>query len=158
MLIADTLNPPIQYELIWLIIGCGMALCIPVWYGLAFWLTRRKKVKTLDTLKPLPTGAALEKLKAKYLKLIEEWYQRYIRKEITLRELHANLSLVTRTFVYEAKHFPAPLLTLEDLKHAPYPALTALIAEYYPEEFASIESGNAEHSTEAAKAFVRQWI
>ena len=158
MLIADTLHPPIQYNLIWLIIGAVLLLTIPAWYGLALWMTRRKPINTLNDLKPLPTGAELKKLKAKYLRLIEEWHQRYLKKEINLRELHLALSMTARYFVYEAKHFPAPLLTLDDLKHSPYPALTQLIADYYPEEFAAMEHGNAEKSVEAAKGFIQQWF
>lgn len=158
MLIADTLNPPIQYDRIWFIIGLALLVTIPAWYGLAFWITRRRPVKSLDSLKPLPTGAELEKLKAKYLKLIDEWYQRYLNKEINLRSLHGALSMTTRYFVYDARHFPAPILSLDELKHASYPALTKLIAEYYPEEFSSIEHGNAASSVEAAKGFIRQWL
>lgn len=158
MLIADTLNPPIQYDRIWLIIGSLLLLVIPTWYVFVLRLTRHKKIKTLENLVQLPTGAELEKLKAKYLRLIEELYQRYRRKEITLRVLHNNLSMVTRYFVYEAKHFPAPTLTLSDLRLAPYPTLTRLIAKYYPEEFAAITHGTAESSVTAAKGFVQQWL
>jgi len=71
--------------------------------------------------------------------------------------LHWALSMNVRYFVYEAKHFPAPVLTLSDLKLAPYPALTNLIAEYYPEEFAAILHGEAEASVAAAKGFIQQW-
>jgi hypothetical protein len=158
MLFADTLNPPIQYDRIWFIIGAVLLFTIPLWYGVAFWITRRKSVKSIDKLKRLPTGVELEKLKAKYLQLIDQWHRRYLNKEINLRELHRALSMTARYFVYEARHFPAQLFTLDDLKHAPYPALTKLIAGYYPEEFAAIEHGSAANSVEAAKGFIIQWF
>lgn len=158
MLVADTLNPPIQYDRIWLIIGSLLMLSIPIWYGILYWMTRRKPVKTLEDLNHVPTGADLDRLKAKYLRLIEELYQSYQRSEITLRGLHRGLSMTVRYFVYEAKHFPAPTLTLSDLRRAPYPALTKLIAKYYPEEFALITHGTATESVEAAKGLVRQWL
>jgi hypothetical protein len=157
MYVADILNPPIQYDIIWFIIGSILFLTIPIWYGVAFWITRKKKFKSFDTLKPLPTGTDLDKLKQKYLKLIEELYQRYQRKEINLRKLHLSLSMDVRYFVYEAKHFPAPLLTLSDLRLAPYPLLTGLIAKYYPDEFDAISHGSAADSVEAAKGFIIQW-
>jgi len=157
MFVADTLNPPIQYDRIWLIIGSLLLLSVPIWYGVALWLTRRKPIKSFGNLRQLPPQVAIDELKAKYLRLIEEWYQRYLRKEITLQMLHRSLSMNARYFVYEAKHFPAPVLTLADFKLAPYPLLTGLIARYYPEEFASIRGGGAETSVEAAKEFIREW-
>jgi hypothetical protein len=157
MLVADALNPPIQYSHIWFIIGSILLLTILIWYGLALWLTRRKPIKSLDNLKQLPTGTDLDQLKTKYLRLIEEWYQRYQRKEISLQTLHRSLSMNVRYFVYEAKHFPAPVMTLSDFKLVPYPMLTALITKYYPEEFATIRRGNAADSVEAAKGLIRQW-
>jgi len=158
MLVADTLNPPIQYDRIWLIIGSILMLTIPIWYGILYWITRRKKVKSLENLSQLPVGGDLDKLKAKYLRLIEELYQRYRRNEITLRGLHRGLSMTVRYFVYEARHFPAPTLTLSDLRRAPFPALTKLIEKYYPEEFALITHGTAEDSVAAAKGLVQQWL
>jgi hypothetical protein len=157
MLIGDTLNPPIQYNIIWFIIGSILVVVILLWYGLVYWLTRRKKIKSIDDLKHLPTGKELDRLKAKYLKIIEELYQRYLRKEIKLRQFHRELSMDVRAFVFEAKHFPAPILTLSDFKAAPYPTLTKLISDYYPEEFAAIESGDAASSVAAAKGFILQW-
>ena len=160
MLVADTLkfNPPIQYSWIWFIIGTIMFLAIPIWYGVVFWITRRRAPDSLDGLGVLPVGSGLDRLKEKYLRLIEEYYQRYLRKEIGLRELHLNLSMLVRFFVFEAKNFPAPTLTLSDLKLAPYPELTKLIAKYYPEEFALITHGNAADSVQAAKGFIQQWV
>ena len=157
MFAADILNPPIQYSKIWLIIGLCIFVTIPIWYGMLFWLTRRRPPKSFNRLRQLPVGADLDRLKAKYLKLIEEWYQRYRRQEIDSRVLHWALSMNVRYFVYEAKHFPAPVLTLSDLKLAHYPALTGLIAEYYPEEFGVILHGEAEASVTAAKGFIQQW-
>jgi hypothetical protein len=157
MLVADILNPPIQYDWIWFIIGTILFLTIPIWYGVVYYLTRKKPVKTFNTLRTLPTGADLDKLKEKYLRLIEEWYQRYQRQEISLKTLHRSLSMNCRYFVYEAKHFPAPLLTLSDLRLGPYPLLTRLIAKYYPDEFDVIDHDSAANSVDAAKGFIQQW-
>lgn len=157
MFVADTLNPPIQYDPIWLIIGSILLFLILAWYGYVFYRTRKKKIKTFNALKLLPTGAELDKLKEKYLRLIEEWYQRYQRGDIDLRTLHRSLSMNCRYFVYEAKHFPAPLLTLSDLRLGPYPVLTRLIARFYPDEFDHIDHDSAANSVEAAKGFIQQW-
>lgn len=157
LVVAEALNPPIQYDRIWFIIGCLLLLTVPIWYGCLLWATRRKQMKSLATLAPIPIGAELDALKAKYLRIIEELYQAYQRKEISLRTLHGDLSMTVRYFVFEAKQFPAPTMTLSDLNLAPYPTLTKLIGEYYPEEFAKITHGAAPTSVDAAKGFVIQW-
>lgn len=153
-----TLHPPIQYSIIWLIIGCCLLALVAIWYGVMFWLTRRRKVKTIAQLPPGQEPFDLEKLKLRYLQLIEECYQSYLQRRTNLRGLHRGLSMATRYFVYEAQHFPAPRLTLRDLKRAPYPKLTELIEQYYEKEFAAIEHGNAQQSVDAAKDLVRQWV
>jgi hypothetical protein len=158
MLVADVLNPPIQYDRIWFIIGLALVALIPIAYGVIIWLTRPKLIMSINDLRPIATGAELDRLKAKYLRLVERHHQSYLRKEIKLRELHRNLSMVVRYFVYEARHFPAPTMTLSDLKMTPYPALAELIELYYPEEFAVIRRGNAEGSVQAAKGFIQQWV
>lgn len=158
MFVADILNPPIQYDLIWLIIGGLVFLTIPLWYGLVLWMTRHKKVLSLDNLRQLPVGGEVEALKSRYLRLIDEAYRRYVSQEYKLRDLHQALSMIARTFVLEAKHFPAPYLTLSDLALAPYPTLTQLIKAYYPEEFALITHGNAEISVQQAKDFIIRWV
>lgn len=152
------LNPPIQYSLIWLLIGAFLLLCIVSWYAIMFLLTRRKAIKSLADLGPGVAGGDLEALKQKYLKLIDECYQRHQQKQTTLRRMHYELSMTVRYFVYETKHFPAPRLTLADIKRAPYPELAKLIEEYYDKEFAMIEHGEALRSVEAAKGLVQRWV
>lgn len=153
-----TLNPPIQYSLIWLIIGICLVAGILAWYGFVFWLTRRRKVNTLANLGLTSSEFDLEKLKQKYLALIDDCYKSYTLQQTTLRGLHRGLSMTVRYFVYEARHFPAPRLTLSDLKRAPYPRLTKVITEYYSKEFALIEHGDPLESVAAAKDMVREWV
>lgn len=152
------LNPPIQYAIIWLIIGCCLLASILVWYGVLVWISRKKKVKTISQLRPGPEVLNLEQLKQRYLELIEECYQSYLKGRTNLRGLHRGLSMTTRYFVYQVRHFPAPHLTLNDLKKAPYPKLSRVIEDYYEKEFAAIEYGDAHQSVEAAKEFIRQWV
>lgn len=153
-----SLNPPVQYSLLWLIIGIALVLGILGWYGLLFWLTRRRKVNSLANQGLASSGSDLDRLKQKYLALIDECYQSYSKKQTSLRGLHRGLSMTVRYFVFEAKHFPAPRLTLSDLKRAPYPHLTKVITDLYAKEFARIEHGEPLEAVEAAKDMVRQWV
>jgi hypothetical protein len=153
-----TLHPPIQYSIIWLIIGCILLLLIGIWYGVMFWITRKRKPKTIEQLPPAPTDFDLDRLKAKYLQLIDECYQNYQVHKTDLKGLHRGLSMTARYFVYEARHFPAPRLTLADLKYAPFPELTKVVEEYYAKEFAAVENGTATQAVKAAKDFVNRWV
>lgn len=151
-------NPPVYYSILWLIIGLSLLLAIAVWFGYIYWHTRHKKIKTISNLPAAPASFDLDKLKREYLKLIDEGYQQYQEGRTTLRGLHKGLSMATRYFVYEAQHFPAPRLTLADLKRAPYPKLSGLIEKYYDSEFAAIEHGNPEDAVKAARELVQQWV
>lgn len=153
-----TLHPPIQYSIIWLIIGCCLLLAIAIWYGVLFWLVRKRKVKTIAQLQPGLSPFDLEKLKLRYLKLIDECYESYKQQRTSLKGLHRGLSMTTRYFVYEARHFPAPHLTLADLKRAPFPKLTKLIEQYYEKEFSVIEHGDPQEAVNAAKELIQQWV
>lgn len=157
---ADSIqfNPPIHYSLLWLIIGMSLLVALGLWFSFIYWHTRRKKIKTIANLPAAPSSFDLEKLKQEYLRLIEEGYQQYKDGQTSLRGLHKGLSMATRYFVYEAQHFPAPRLTLTDLKRAPYPKLSHLIQKYYEKEFAAIEHGNPEEAVQAAKELVQQWV
>lgn len=153
-----TLHPPIQYSWLWLIIGCALLLLVAAWFGGLFWVTRKRHPKTIAQLTPAASDFDIEKLKAKYLQLIEECYQNYQVRKTTLKGLHRGLSMTVRYFVFEANHFPAPRLTLSDLKNAPFPELTTVIEEYYAKEFAAVEQGTAVQAVEAAREFVRRWV
>ena len=150
-------NPPVQYSLIWLIIAGCLLTSVVMWYGFVVWHTRRKPLKSLDGLKVLTDEEKLRALKRKYLLLVNEGYEKYQRKQTSLRGLHRGLSMAVRYFVYEAAHFPAPRLTLADLERAPYPKLTRVIASYYRQEFATIESGDPTSAVQAARELIEQW-
>lgn len=151
------LHPPIQYDLIWLIIGLCLLAIVLGWCTWMFWSTRRKPIKSLETLEILPEGAEFARLKAKYLKLIDDQAALYRAGKISVRQLQQELSRLVRMFVYEARHFPAPRLTLSDLMLATYPLLTKLIARLYPGEFAPTNSWDGEAAIESAKGYIRQW-
>lgn len=154
-------TPPhglINYSIVWLIVGLCLLLLIAGWYGLLWWMTRHKKVASLNALGPGKDVPDLAALKAKYLKFIDQCYQAYLQKQFSKRQLHIYLSGAVRNFAYEAQHFPAPFLTLNEIKKASYPGMSQLIAQYYPEEFAQLTHGEPLKSVEAAKGIVQQWV
>lgn len=151
------LNPLIQYSTLWLYIGLTIIAGIGCYYGLVLWFLRTQRIKLLANSKPAKPAVDLATLKQKYLTLIDECYQSYQRGETDLRGIHQGLSMTVRYFVYELYRFPAPRLTLADLQRSPYPTLTNIVSDYYLEEFARVEQGNAATAVAAAKAMIQQW-
>ena len=152
------LNPPIQYPYIWLYIGLGILGAIGIGYLILFFATRRKKIRSISSLKQLPPTLDMNGLKQKYIAIIDEQYLQYQNGQLTLRRLHTNLSMAVRSFVFEAKLFPAPRLTLQDLKRAPYQSLTNVVSNYYEKEFSDVEHGDPAASVQIAKDMVVQWV
>lgn len=152
------LSPPIQYSWIWLVIGLGILVVLAGWFTGVMWVTRKKKLSTLDMLGVGAHLLDLETLKFKYLAEIDTAYASYQRGALSLRGLHEAYSMSVRSFVFEVKNFPATRLTLGDLKKAPYPKLTKVIERYYKDEFALISDGDADSATLVAKEFIVGWV
>lgn len=152
------LNPLVHYSGTWLVIGCLLLLSIAIWFGVVFWLTLPRKPKTIGQLPPAQTDFDIARLKLKYLQLIDECYQNYQLRKTDLKGLHRGLSMTLRYFVFEARHFPAPRLTLADLKSAPFPELTKVVNDYYAKEFAAVEKGTAIQAVNIAKDFINRWV
>lgn len=150
-------NGLLQYSIWYLILGLVLLLLAFGWCGVIFWMTRKRRVMTLNDISRRSGVHDLAALKAKYLSLIDEVYASYQNKETTLRGLHRGLSMAVRYFVFEATTFPAPKLTLADLKKAQYPELSKIITEYYKAEFAAVSHGDAARSVDAAREFVQRW-
>jgi carbon starvation protein CstA len=155
---AKQLAPPVPYRPLWLIIGVTLLVAVVIWYGVVWYLTRRRKLHTIHTLPLLhPAVVDLAKLKAKYLALISDIERQYQAGKINARTVHQVLSMTVRLFVFEARGLRAHLLTLSDLKKSDQTALVALIEAYYPPEFAELENGSAPDAIAGAKGLVSAW-
>lgn len=157
---ADSLqlNPPAQYSWLWLLIAIALLVAIVLWRGYVYWSTRKRKITSAADLPALYDPKDLAAIKQKYLKLIDQCYASYQKRQTNVRGLHRGLSMTVRYFVYEAKHFPAPRLTLSDLQKAPYPELEKVVGGYYAKEFAQLEHGSPEDAVRIAKEMVQSWV
>ena len=152
------LQPPVQYDLAWLLLGCAALVLIGLWYGYIFIVTRKKKPQTVNTLalrQVVPVD--IPALQQKYLLLINEVERQYQLHQIDVRGVHQDLSGITRYFVFEVKGIRAQMLTLNDLKSSDLNALSAVIEAYYPSEFAPIAHSTAQKSIEIAREMVTTW-
>lgn len=160
MPVSDTLTyePVVRYQSAWLIAGCALLVGVVAWYVVVFFVTRRKRIRTINTLMPVQVVPIdMDSLRQKYLQLIAQVESQYAAKSMTSRQVHQELSSLVRLFVFEARGVRAQVLTLNDLKQSDLTALTELIELYYPGEFASIERSEPDSAVQLAKEMVQSW-
>lgn len=155
-----TVNPslmrsPEYYSPVWLLIGILFLLLFVGVIVFIFYLTRKKPVKKISTLKPEPVRIPdLSEVRRKYLALVDEIEKKYSSKAYSAIIAHQELSLTVRLFYAEAGGFHAEVLTLRDLKKSKNTKLATLIEQYYPEEFSCLEHGQIMNSIAGARTII----
>lgn len=152
-----SLHPPIQYSLLWLIIGVSIIGFILLWYVIVYFLSRRKSPTTIESIGAGSAVRDLNGIKMKYLQMIDQSYVKYQAHQITLRQFHKELSITVRYFVYEVTYLPTQKMTLRDFIRLPYPKLTSIIGDYYEKEFSVIEHGDPQTAAATAKELISLW-
>ncbi len=137
------MHDPVYYNNIWLLIGVFLLLIAATVVFLIFFVTRKKKIKTIAnlTVSP-PTVIDLSSLRQKYLNMVSNVVKKYDAGELKASEAHQKLSLIVRRFFAESYGFRAEYLTLSDLKKSNKKSLTDAIEKYYPEEFNLLQQGS----------------
>lgn len=150
--------PPVNYTVMWLLIAIGCAVALIAWYGFVLWLTRKKRQRTVATLKPADmTPIDIPAIQAKYLALIAEIEQALARGEIKSRAAHQKLSILLRYFAQEAHGLRAFSLTLSDLRRTRFTQLADAIESYYVPEFHQVLEGDIHAALKVAKEVVSTW-
>ncbi len=147
---------PISYSPVWLVLGL-LFLCIAIMIVVVIlYLTRRKEIKTVSTLKiNTPKVVNMNVLRDKYIKLINEAEERYKKRQIKASQCHQQISLLVRLFYCEGMGFHADVMTLSDIKKSHHTGLIEFINSYYPNEFDTLEKGSVADSAERARQLVR---
>lgn len=152
---ARLMHEPAYYDILWSILGILCLVAVGVILFLIFFSTRKKEIKTIASLHAeSPATIGIEKLRQKYLKMIDETLQKFSNRTIKASEAHQEFSLILRRFFAELYGFNADALTLSDFKKSRYKNLTALIEHYYPDEFDMLEKGSVSDSAERARALI----
>ena len=148
----------VDYDPLWLVIGCLLLSAIILWYGFVFYSTRRRSHHSLATLKPKPyTPPDLTDLKQKYQRLIDEIEQNHTAEKLSSRKAHQKLSHVLRMFVVEINGHRVDTLTLRDLEKTRYKTLAAAIKQFYIPEFTAVEQGSVAEAVALARKTVASW-
>ncbi len=148
----------VDYDPLWLIVGCLLLSAIILWYGFVFYSTHRRSHRSLATLKPKPyTPPDLTDLKQKYQQLIDEIEQNHAAGKLSSRKAHQKLSHVLRMFVVEINGHRVDTLTLRDLEKTRYKTLAAAIKQFYIPEFTAVEQGSVTEAAALARKTVAAW-
>ena len=148
---------PTYYNISWTLIGVAFLLLAIGIIVAIFYFTRRKKIRTLSTLKvEQPKIVDLNELKKKYIGLIDQAERNYNNHMIKASVAHQHFSLIVRMFYAEGLGFHADLMTLSDLKNSFKEDLVELIENYYPDEFDTLEKGSVKDAAERARELVRK--
>ena len=119
--------------------------------------TRKKKVKTLQSLSPKPVKKIpLADLQTKYSNLLNQTVADFNSHRIKASEAHQRISMLVRLFFCEARGFKADVMTLQDLKKSRYKELAAMIDEYYPNEFDTLERNSVQAAAEKAHQLIKE--
>lgn len=152
---SDNFYGPISYKWIWLLFGLICVFLIVLMYFLIFFVTRKKVVKNLATLKQLPPKIInKDELKQKYLALISQAENEHAQGLSKSSVAHQQISLLTRLFFCELHNIHTDVMTLGDLKKSRFADLTSIIEQFYPNEFDMLEKGNVSESAANAKNLI----
>lgn len=155
MLADDKIVPPVQYEVLWLILGIALLVAIAAWLVFLFRSTRKK----LTPAEMIAKGKdPYVKYRKKYISQMESIDQQYRSGQLGVRELHLSLSALVRQFAQETRGINAETATLSDLRKASGAGpLTDLIEQYYHPEFAENPTADAERSMANAREVISGW-
>jgi hypothetical protein len=155
---TDELLPPIDYSVVWLILGIALILVLALYFAAILFFTRHKDIKTIGSLPILPAQPVdLTELKAKYLNLIADVEQSFNSRKVLSRDAHQRLSMIVRYFAFEASGFRAHIMTLSDIEKADRHNLAETIKQYYPPEFNGLNDGSVAEAAVAARGVVQSW-
>ncbi|MBR0134233.1 hypothetical protein IJM16_03125 [Candidatus Saccharibacteria bacterium] len=154
--ISNLMYGPIYYDVSWLLLGLLLLLIAIAIIVIILYLTRKKEVKTLKSLKVTPARTVdMEALKKKYIGLIDQAERDFNNHRIKASVAHQHFSLIVRLFYAEGLGFHADILTLTDLKKTNYTMLIDTIEGLYPDEFDTLEKGSVATAAENARRLVR---
>ena len=156
---GDTeLQPALSYP-IWYLIGGILLFClVGGWIALVYIITRRKRQRTLQTLKPKPyVPPNPYQIQQKYIALINDVELSYGRHDVSSRAAHQLLGKLVRFYVYEVNGNRVDTFTLDQLQRSRYPAVTRAVSAYYPASFRRFSSGDVANSAQLAREAIMTW-
>ncbi len=148
--------PPVQYTPIWPILALGIVVLIVAWFVLVLRFTRERRVQGPVDLDWMP-AADTERLRGRYLDLIGDIETAYARGDTDARAAHQRLSMLVRSFAFEASGMRAQQMTLADLRRSHATRLVDAVEGFYPTSFSTVEHGSVAVASDSARRVVISW-
>lgn len=119
---------------------------------------RPKETKKTPQPEPVnPRSRAME-LKRRYDRKLAQLEADCEKGAISERKAYQKLSALVRSFAHEMTGIKVSNYTLQELRQAGMPQLTALIEECYVPEFAPGNEGQAKEAIKKARKVIAEWI
>ena len=153
---SNNIYGPLYYDTWWSVLGAIIALASIIVIVVILFITRKKKIRSLATLKvEEPKIKDMNALREKYLGMIDQVERNFNNHMIKASVAHQRISLIVRLFYCEALGFHAEIMTLSDLKKSNYKDLIETIEKLYPDEFDTLEKGSVKNVAEEGRKLVR---
>ncbi len=155
-----SLQEPFSYSLN-LLLALGAAVLLPLIILLIVKLIMRGKAiapKKKEKEQPAPPPIDKDKVRSKYLGIIDTIEKKYDSKELDDRAAYLELSGAVRNFVHDYTGANTQNMTLNEIGELGMPSLFYLIKEFYKPEFA-FDSGepDVKKSIDTARKVVMTW-
>lgn len=149
--------PPVQYNVLWLLLGVVLLLVVIGWLVFVLWFTRRTPAPFANSAYYAGPDFPGTSLRESYLGLIDEVERANREGALSSREAHQRLGLLVREFAAQVRGVRAQYMTLEDLRATPLGPLAETVGELYPGSFAGEESTTVSLAAGRARKLVGEW-
>lgn len=104
-----------------------------------------------------PRPRSIEEVRYSYLAQLSELERRVANRQVSVRDAYQELSPLLRNFIHDAGGPDMRDKTLSDIDPRQFPAVHALVAEYYEPEFALQSRPNIQSSIETTRRVISSW-
>ncbi len=148
--------PPVQYQPWWALIGILILVVVVAWWVFVFVSTRRSRVPAPPVVGP-PTGQEAERIRRRYLGLIDETRAAYASGDLHERDAFHQLSMIMRSYVEEREGTRTVTMTLKELRTTPLKPLSDAVARLYPGAFSPDSTSTVAQALDDARGLVASW-
>jgi len=155
----DNINPPVQYEPIWIQIF-AIALAVIALYVIVTLIATKKKKPKAEPYIDRTSQAYRETVRKKHMDNIQQLRAEALSGDLKSSDLNQRLGVILRSFAAEYSGLNTRPMTLSELRRNNVPKeLITAIEGFYPIAFRNLaEQGNPDVAVNAAMDVVYKWL
>jgi hypothetical protein len=147
--------PPMNYGVLWPLLGVLALLLVIVWFIIVPLIARRIAREVPADEVVLPRFTALGR--AGTLSAIDEVERLALERQISVREAHIRFSGLVRSYASEGSLVDARTMTLTELRDHGMTTIANAVAQFYPIAFQEDELTELGAAPTIAREAVQQW-